>query len=283
MEMRVKIFLMALKYSPGVLIRYAFCALIILLPGQGISQAGDLETVLVISIDALHPDALSPQTIQNIYRLMEQGAYTLAGQSTSPPLTLLAHAAMFSGLGPEKNGRTDNRWQEGEPRIKEETIFNIAKSRGYSTGFFYSKEKLGYLVNPSVDYHQLDPEFSLENAAEFFKGPEKARFCFLHISGLDRTGSREGWLSPEYKEELFFIDETLAPLIRMVESKGSYLIIITSDHAGHGTLHGSDHPEDAKLPLVLVSDRLDLEQYQGIEYQVTDFKSILEKLLSHLD
>lgn len=247
----------------------------------GTSFASSVKIVLVISIDALHPAALGPETSKNIHRLMHQGSYTLDGHSTTPPLTLVSHAAMFTGIPPEKGGRKDNAWYPKQPRIKGKTIFNAAKSLGFSTGFFYSKEKLGFLVNPAVDQYKLDKDFSTENALDFLNSSGNKHFCFLHISGLDIAGPIEGWLSSGYMEELFFIDETLAQLIHAVESKGNYLIIITSDHAGHGTIHGSDHPEDAKLPLVMISDSLDLKQYQDIKYQVTDLKAILETILKY--
>jgi predicted AlkP superfamily pyrophosphatase or phosphodiesterase len=249
------------------------------LPVDGVSYANDLKNILIISIDALHPKALNPKTSGNLQQLMAQGVFTLDGSSTNPPLTLVAHAAMFSGIGPEKGGRQDNTWHPGQPGIKGETIFNIAKSQGYSTGFFYSKEKLGFLANQAVDQQQFDKDFSVENAMAFFKTSDQQRFSFLHISGLDRTGPIEGWLSPGYMEELFFIDESIAPLIEMVKSKGRYLIIVTSDHAGHGTVHGSDHPEDAKLPLIMVSDVINLTKYQGITYHVTQLKLILKSLV----
>ena len=121
--------------------------------------------------------------------------------------------------------------------IKDETIFNDLKSKGYYTGFFYSKEKLGFLINHAVDQHRLDPNFSVDNAMAFFKTSDQRRFCFLHISGLD--------------------------------------------HAGHGTVHGSDHPDDTKLPLIMVSDVINLTKYQGIQYHVTHLKPILESLLQH--
>jgi len=245
----------------------------------GFSFAKEVKTILIVSIDALHPKAIDPKTSANIQQLLEQGVYTLDGFSTNPPLTLLSHAAMFSGIGPEKGGRADNTWQSGQPEIKEKTIFNDAKTKGFSTGFFYSKEKLGYLVNQAVDQHKLDSDFSVDNAMAFFKASEQKQFCFLHIKGLDLTGPVEGWLSPGYLEELFFIDESIAPLIEMVKSKGSYLIIITSDHAGHETIHGSDHPDDAKLPLIMVSDLINLTKYQGIQYHVTQLKPILESVL----
>ena len=246
---------------------------------SGLSFANEVSTVLIVSIDALHPKAIDPKASANIQRLLEQGVYTLDGFSTNPPLTLLSHAAMFSGIGPQKGGRKDNTWQQGQAGIKEKTIFNDAKTKGFSTGFFYSKEKLGYLVNQAVDQHKLDSDFSVDNAMAFFKASEQKQFCFLHIKGLDLTGPVEGWLSPGYLEELFFIDESIAPLIEMVKSKGSYLIIITSDHAGHETIHGSDHPDDAKLPLIMVSDLINLTKYQGIQYHVTQLKPILESVL----
>ena len=245
----------------------------------GISFAASVKTVLVVSIDALHPDALSPETSKNIYRLMQQGSYTLDGHSTHPPKTLVSHAAMFSGLSPEKGGRKNNSWHTGELQIKGKTIFNTAKSLGFSTGFFYSKEKLGFLVNPAVDQYKLDKDFSVDNAVNFLKTADKKAFCFLHVSGLDITGPIEGWLSPGYMEELFYIDDAIAPLIRLVESKENYLIIITSDHAGHGTIHGSDHPDDEKLPFIMISDSVDSSPYQGITWHVADMKPFLDKIL----
>jgi hypothetical protein len=58
---------------------------------------------------------------------MTAGAYTLDGNSTNPPKTLIAHTAMFTGLGPDKNEKSDNQWQPGETTVERLTIFNIAK------------------------------------------------------------------------------------------------------------------------------------------------------------
>jgi predicted AlkP superfamily pyrophosphatase or phosphodiesterase len=236
-------------------------------------------SVLIVSIDALHPDALNQSSTKNIDSLMENGVFTLDGHSTNPPLTLLSHAAMFTGIGPDEGGRTNNFWKLGEKKVPVATIFNDAKSRGFSTGFFYAKAKLGYLVSEDIDAHQLDRDFTVELAESFFESDEPKKFCFLHISGLDRVGPTEGWLSTGYMEELYFIDKSLMPLIEQVTSQPGYLIIITSDHAGHGIVHGSNHPDDSKLPLVVVSDTVDLGSYQGIRFHVTDLRPMLKKIL----
>ncbi|MBA3009123.1 MAG: alkaline phosphatase family protein [Proteobacteria bacterium] len=241
--------------------------------------AAEIKSVLIISIDSLHPDALGEETTKTINEIMKKGVFTLNGSSTAPPLTLLSHSAMFSGVGPDKGGLTENNWESGQKQIDVKTIFDDAKRNHFFTGFFYSKEKLGYLISGAVDQCQLDQDFSVENAIEFFKESNAKKFCFLHISGLDRTGPVEGWMSDGYMEELFFIDESIRPLIDLVISRKDYLIIITSDHAGHEKTHGSEHQDDAKLPLVMTSDIAELTQYQEMRYHVTQLKNILINIL----
>jgi predicted AlkP superfamily pyrophosphatase or phosphodiesterase len=241
--------------------------------------AESFSNVLIVSIDALHPDALSAKTTPVIYRQMISGAYTLSGTSTDPPLTLISHTAMFTGFGPAESGKSDNNWQPGEPTIAKNTIFNLARSYGFLTGYYYSKEKLGFLVNPAVSDHRFSKDNAVDIAHTFIQKSGN-HFVFLHVSGLDEVGPVKGWLSPEYLEELSFIDEMLETLIDTVRQKGDYLIVITSDHAGHGTVHGSNHPDDFKLPFVIVSDRIKTDRFRNIPYRVVDLKPMIENLLA---
>ena len=243
-----------------------------------VTTAKSLQNVLIVSIDALHPSALEMVELPTLHRLMQDGHYSLKGRSTTPPLTLLAHTAMFTGLGPTASGKTDNQWHSGNHRIKISTIFDDAKRQQYKTGYFYSKNKLGFLVNSAVDRHQLSGENSIDFALRFIKTPGK-HFTFLHVSGLDYIGPRYGWLSPEYLEELTFIDEYLKPLVERIVDQQNYLIIVTSDHAGHDRIHGSNHVDDYRLPFIITSDLLSTSAYQGISYSVKDLKALLNKLI----
>lgn len=242
------------------------------------SNAASLQNIVIISIDALHPAALNAGTAPTLYGEMQQGAYTLEGQSTNPPLTLISHTAMFTGLGPDKSGKSDNQWQPGEPTVARQTIFNSAKQKGFQTGFYYSKQKLGYLVNEAVDVYRWSRDDAIDLAEAFARKPGR-HFVFLHVSGLDFVGPAHGWLSPEYMEELSYIDEYLTPLIRIVKEQKNYLIIITSDHGGHERIHGSQHPDDFRLPFVIHSDRMEFESIQNSSYDVTDLKDILNRIL----
>lgn len=234
------------------------------------------DSVLVVSIDALHPAALSAQTSPTLHSLMESGRFTLNGRSVSPPKTLIAHTAMMTGLSPERNGKRDNDWQSGEPGIAKATLFDDALHAGYRTAFYYSKPKLGYLVNAAVGEKGLAPYDGIGRVRDFLRGEGK-RFVFLHISGLEWAGVESGWLSPEYHDELAEIDASLAPLFDEVSKRGSYAIVVTSDHAGHERQHGTQHPEDFKLPLIVAGNVRLPKLPKGI-WPVTGLRSLVRSL-----
>jgi arylsulfatase A-like enzyme len=234
------------------------------------------DSVLVVSIDALHPAALSAQTSPTLHALMQPGRFTLQGHSVEPPKTLIAHAAMMTGLPPAQNGKVDNDWQPGKPQVAKATIFDDARKTGYRTAYYYSKPKLGYLVNAAVGEHGLEPHAGSERTRAFFRGEGK-RFAFLHVSGLEWAGGESGWLSQDYLDELTEIDAALAPLFEEVSRRGSYAIVVTSDHAGHGKLHGTNHPEDYKLPLIM-SGNVKLPPLPPGVWPVTELRSLVRQL-----
>jgi predicted AlkP superfamily pyrophosphatase or phosphodiesterase len=226
-----------------------FCALLSMS-----TLAREFDTVLMVSIDALHPAALSEKVSPTLQRLMVPGRYTLEGLSVSPPQTLIAHAAMMTGLTPVQSGQQNNDWKPGMAQVAQETLFDFAKQRGYQTAFFYAKQKLGYLLSAAVDVHALARDDGVDQARAFFLQPGR-RFVFLHLSGLEDAGADSGWLSPGYLDELTHIDATLSPLLDAVRHRGSYLVVVTSDHAGHERQHGTVHPEDFRLPVIMASDQ----------------------------
>lgn len=234
------------------------------------------DTVLIVSIDALHPAALSAKVGPTLHALMQPGRYTLEGRSVEPPKTLIAHTAMLTGLPPQENGKTDNDWQPGQPQVGKPTLFDDARKAGYRTAYYYSKPKLGYLVNAAVGAHGLEPHAGIERTRAFFRGEGK-RFAFLHVSGLEWAGGESGWLSQDYLDELTQIDAALAPLFDEVSRRGRYAIVVTSDHAGHDKQHGTDHPEDYKLPLI-VTGNVKLPPLPPGDWSVTGLRSLVRQL-----
>jgi predicted AlkP superfamily pyrophosphatase or phosphodiesterase len=236
---------------------------------------GGYQTVILVSVDALHPNALSVENSHNIMSLAEKGFYSPNGKSTTPPKTLIAHTAMLTGLSPQENGKTDNNWEKGAQRVQKPTIMTTAKRMGYETNMIYSKQKLGYLRDVAVDNEIFSAEDATEKAADLLDTSKK-QFIFLHVSGLDTEGPISGWLSPEYLDEFRFIDEQLGALFMKANKSSSALIIVTSDHAGHEKIHGSDHPEDFKRPLVIYSSKKRILSIPDAALRIDGLKSYIE-------
>jgi predicted AlkP superfamily pyrophosphatase or phosphodiesterase len=240
--------------------------------------AAAYEHLLIVSIDALHPRALDAEVSPTLHALMQGGRYTLEGRSVSPPKTLIAHTAMLTGLTPERSGKLDNDWRPGEPRVGVPTLFDDAKGLGYATAYYFSKTKLGYLVGPGVDTYALAPEDGVALAEAFLRAPGR-RFVYLHISGLENAGSRSGWLSEDYLDTLSSIDLALSPLLEVAREGGDYLILVTSDHAGHDREHGTEHPDDYRLPLILAASR-DLPPLPSGPFPITEVRGLVKGLLA---
>jgi predicted AlkP superfamily pyrophosphatase or phosphodiesterase len=252
-----------------------YLGLLLILPGLSVAT----ESVLVVSIDALHPAALDARTTPTLHALMRPGRFTLAGRSVDPPKTLIAHTAMLTGLAPAANGKQDNDWQPGEPQVASQTLFDDARRLGFRTAYYFSKPKLGYLVSSAIDESGLEPHAGIERVAAFFQG-EGRRFAFLHVSGLEYAGADTGWLSPEYRAELAEIDAALAPLFSAVSQRGSYAIVVTSDHAGHEREHGTRHAEDYKLPLIIAANRARVPQLPRGTWSVVGLRDLVRQMLA---
>jgi phosphopentomutase len=74
------------------------------------------------------------------------------------------------------------------------------------------------------------------------------------------------------------IDARLAPLFDEVRQRGSFAIVVTSDHAGHGTLHGTKHPENYKLPLIVAGSVAQLPRLPKGIWPVTGLRALVRKL-----
>ena len=71
----------------------------------------------------------------------------------------------------------------------------------------------------------------------------------------------------------------LASLFETVSKRGVYFIIVTSDHAGHDRQHGTSHPDDYKLPLIIAGER-DLPSLPSGAYLITKLRGVVQQILA---
>jgi len=211
--------------------------------------------VLILSIDGLRPDAIELTPMRNLQALMQQGAYSLVAQTVFPSVTLISHASMLTGLCPDKHGVYWNDYIPGLGYANGTDLFDLAHAAGLRTVMVVGKEKLRQVTEPeSTDVFEFINDRDLVIAARVAELiPQGFGLMFVHFPTPDWMGHEYGWLSPEQYSVIFRADEALQIILNALEEAGmrdDTLVIVTADHGGHKTTHGSHQLEDMTIPWV---------------------------------
>lgn len=220
-----------------------------------------INRVMLITFDGLRPDAIEAADMKNLKALMQTGAYTLSAQTIMPSITLPAHSSMVTGTCPAKH---IVRWNEYVPEngyALGTDIFDLAHAAGLRTVIVAGKEKLRHLTEPgSTDYFgfidttdRFKDATTLENMAI-----EQLRQDFglmlMHFPDGDIAGHEFGWMSKQQLSAYKRDDDNLGLFIEILKSRNIFndtMFIITSDHGGHDSTHGTDLPEDMTIPWII--------------------------------
>jgi len=212
--------------------------------------------VLILSIDGLRPDAISLAPMPNLLALMQNSAYTLNAQTIYPSVTLPSHASMLGGLCPSKHGVDWNDYIPSKGYAIGTDLFDIAHAAGLQTVMYVGKEKLRQITEPAsldtfVYVNDRDLVLTEQLLANF---PQDFGLLFIHFGTTDGMGHVHGWLSPQQFSVIFRADQALGQILAELDARGlrdETLIIISADHGGHDTTHGSSLPEDMTIPWIV--------------------------------
>lgn len=211
--------------------------------------------VLLLSIDGFRPDAIELAPMPNLQTLMQSGAYSLTARTVFPSSTLPAHSSMLTGLCPSKHGVDWNNYDPQRGYANGTDIFDLAQAAGMQTIMIVGKEKLRQVTEPeSTDaflYINDRDKVIAQKVVELI--PQGFDLLFVHFPLPDGMGHEYGWLSPEQLSVLYRADEALLSILQALEAAGfrqTTLVIVTADHGGHGTTHGSNLPEDITIPWI---------------------------------
>ena len=219
------------------------------------------KRVLIVSFDGLRPDAIAAARMLNVLSLMKTGAYTFGAQTIMPSLTLPSHASMLVGTCPSKH---IVRWNEYVPQngyARGTDIFDLAHAASLRTVMVVGKEKLRQVTEPtSTDYFafvdktdKINDEYSIMQLAiqQINIG---FNLMFVHFPDGDLEGHDHGWMSQAQLGAYANDDESLGFILETLKAHDMFndtLIIITSDHGGHDTTHGTNAPEDITIPWIV--------------------------------
>jgi len=223
------------------------------------------DNVVVIMVDGLRPDALKHAKVPTLDGLIKRGASTMKARTVEPSLTLPAFASMMSGLPVDQHGVDWNEYDPPRGFIKSPTLFEIASFNGSKWGAaFLNKEKLLHVIKqdrrlllnvcssnePGCNAKKItgDVIASYKTATE-----GKPALFVVQLADADTAGHDQGWMSKPYLKAVEEVDRAIGTLIKGFKDLGLYdrtTFIVTTDHGGHATTHGTTMAEDMTIPWI---------------------------------
>jgi predicted AlkP superfamily pyrophosphatase or phosphodiesterase len=206
----------------------------------------------------MRPDALEQAHTPTMDALRAAGASTLEARTVLPSVTLPCHTSMLRGVDVPRHGITSNVFQPLARPVP--SVLDVAKAAGKRTGFFYNWGELRDLCAPGSldvsyfvqDAHRPEGDWRVARAATAHLAETAFDFLFLYFGWTDECGHLHGWMSLPYLEAIANADRCIAyTLDALAKSGREAIVLIQSDHGGHGRSHGTDSPEDMTIPWLL--------------------------------
>jgi arylsulfatase A-like enzyme len=228
-----------------------------LAPSQTARPQPAVSRVLILSLDGMRPDAIQQAPMLNLLGLMQAGAYSLVAQTIYPSATLPSHTSMLTGLCPSQHGVLWNDYDPSQGYAIGTDLFDLAHAAGLTTVMVVGKDKLRQITEPaSTDQFKYINDRGLVIARYVAEQviPNGFGLLFIHFPTPDWMGHEYGWMSWQYLDVLRQDDQGLGLLLEALDQAGlrsDTLVIVTADHGGHDTTHGSSQPEDMTVPWVV--------------------------------
>jgi predicted AlkP superfamily pyrophosphatase or phosphodiesterase len=229
------------------------------------SYGPDVRRVVLVVLDGVRADAIPRLGLRCWQRLAKLGASSLRCETVAPSVTAAAMASLLTGVPPAVHGLRSDRFHL--PRCQEtlHPLPRVLARAGLPTSGFVRRfpwtlrslgrrlaRHLGVGVSRFVGRGSREILFAAwEQLAAQDRG-----LIFLHWPDADVAGHAHGWMSDEYVEAVYRLDQTLGLLAALseVEHDPGTLLIALADHGGGGVDthdHNSDHPLDRTVPLLL--------------------------------
>lgn len=225
--------------------------------------------VILIGLDGMAANTIAAADMPTLRSMMEQGAWTLHSRSILPSSSACNWASMFMGVGPEMHGY--NTWGSSKPDFPSieigpygifPTIAGVLRAHNpeIHMSAMYEWATIGSLIEgEALDVSRNVPNDDMHSKAittEFINCLDSLRpeFSMVIYNSPDHEGHSSGWGSPEYLQALNNLDGHIASIIEATKRIGIYddtIFIVTADHGGIGTGHGSTSMDEMEAPLVL--------------------------------
>ena len=211
--------------------------------------------VALLSIDGLRPDAISSGVAPNILALALRGSYTWSAQTVYPSTTLPGHASMLTGLDPTAHGIDFDTFHDTFT-LKVPTVLSLVHAAGGRSVMVVGKDKFRQLAaSGGADSFVIATRGDADVANEVIALlPAGFEMLFAHFPDVDVCGHANGWMSSSYFDRVRKADEAVGRVLQALPAETT--VILTADHGGQETVHGTRQRLDMTIPWIIAGPRI---------------------------
>ena len=193
---------------------------------------------------------------------METGSFTFWARTTAVAMTLPSHTSMLTGVTVNKHLIEWNRDLPLRNSVYPAfpTLFEAAKSHGYTTAMVAGKSKFNILEKPgTLDWSWITTDSATEDPdvaahAIAIINDHTPQVMFVHFPSVDNAGHAKGWGSVEQLATAERADAALGAVLAALDEvklRDQTLVILTADHGGAGRYHGADDERSRHIPWIV--------------------------------
>ncbi len=221
-----------------------------------------MKKALVILVDGMRPDGLKACGHPFLTELEAHSHYTYDATTVMPSVTLPCHMSLFHSVDAQRHGILTNTYV---PQVRPVNgICEVLKAAKKNCAMFYNWEQLRDLSRPgNLCYSRYirmqvfgfdeSNQMLTDDAISLIKQgiPD---FTFLYLGWTDEEGHAYGWMKQEYITSIYKSMDCVERITRTLPD--DYLMVLLADHGGHERSHGTEMPEDMKIPLFFYNRNL---------------------------
>jgi arylsulfatase A-like enzyme len=232
----------------------AYFGLAIVLLLALVSPAGGEPTVLLLSMDGLHPADLAATELPALDRMAREGARAERMTPEFPTNTFPNHVSLVTGVSPERHGIVNNRFVDPERGpysydsdptwLEAEPLWSIVDRHGIVSASFHWVGSEGPWRSGHGPRHWRPFDARTLESAKVdqiiawltLPAAERPRLVTAWFHGPDAAGHRHGPRSPEALAALENQDAQLARLQAALDAADAWsetTLIVVSDHGMH--------------------------------------------------
>ncbi len=212
--------------------------------------------VLIIGLDGLRADAFRRIPTPNLHRLADSGAFTEHAVTDVKAWSGPGWSSVLTGVWGWKHGTRDNAFHGYLPGRYPSFLERARRARpGLVCGAVVNWAPLGtHLIADAAPWLNGGSYHAVAAVAKRLIRQGSPDILFLHFDGADHAGHRFGFSPqmPFYRWAVEKIDAQIGSLVDEIRGRTGeeWLIVVTSDHGGHGRTHGANIPSDRQVILI---------------------------------